>query len=88
MIAHKLTGTRCRCTSCGELFNSTSIFSRHRVGSWKHGSVKRRCLRVYEMIARGWVHNVRGFWIERARIDVTRGAGESATPATLHRRAA
>jgi len=88
MIAHKLTGSRCRCTNCGELFNSASVFSRHRFGSLKGGSVNRQCLTVDEMIARGWVHNVRGFWIERARIDVTRRAGKDVTPATLHRRAA
>lgn len=82
MIAYRLTGIRCRCSCCGERFNSVSIFDRHRVGSYQECSALRRCLSIDEMVVRGWERNARGFWIERQRIDVPlrssdqlRGAG-------------
>jgi hypothetical protein len=61
----RLTGSRCRCQSCGELFNSVSVFDRHRVGPWTDRGAARRCLTVAEMEARGWLRRVAGFWIER-----------------------
>src|SRR6516165_8365228 len=63
--AYRLTGSRCRCGACGELFNSVSVFDRHRVGPWTDKGVQRRCLSAEEMSARGWQTNVKGFWIER-----------------------
>lgn len=84
MIARKLTGNRCRCTACGDYFNSTSTFDRHRAGSfappgvWHH---QRRCLTSAELVAKGWRRNVRGFWIERpreaatARVEAAPGVG-------------
>lgn len=70
MSAPKLTGNRCRCAACGDLFNSTSAFDRHRagtfapLGTWPHA---RRCLTAEELQAKGWSRNGAGFWIERAR---------------------
>ena len=63
----RLTGSRCRCTSCGEYFNSVSIFDLHRVGSWQDRGAHRRCLTVEEMRARGYLKNASGFWIEKSR---------------------
>lgn len=60
----RLTGRRCACSGCGEIFNSTSVFDRHRIGT---AGVNRRCLTVEEMTARGFSRNARGFWRERAQ---------------------
>jgi hypothetical protein len=76
MIAYRLTGSRCRCASCGEYFNSVSIFDRHRVGLWDCAGKHRRCLSVDEMRRRGWLLNPRRFWIERRRLDDTRSRGD------------
>ena len=70
MIAYRLTGTRCLCACCGELFNSVSVFDRHRIGSYQELGALRRCQSVDDMVVRGWARNARGFWIERERIDV------------------
>lgn len=70
MTGPKLTGNRCRCAACGDYFNSTSTFDRHRAGTfaargtWPHA---RRCLTTEELHAKGWARNVVGFWIERPR---------------------
>ncbi len=64
MTGPRLTGNRCQCTGCNELFSSVREFDRHRVGSfaepgeWAH---KRRCLTPAELDARGWRCNDRGF---------------------------
>jgi len=60
-----LTGNRCQCTACGDFFNSTSTFDRHRTGRFDVPG-DRRCLSADELIARGWSRNTAGFWIERA----------------------
>lgn len=62
-----LTGKRCRCSACGEHFNSDSTFSRHRVGDYEREGRNRRCLRTLDLVAKGWSKNAAGFWIERAR---------------------
>jgi hypothetical protein len=80
MIAARLTGSRCRCTACGGLFNSVSVFDRHRVGNWESRGANRRCLTVAEMRNRGWRINARGFWIERSRIDTTHRSSVAAVP--------
>ncbi|GAB3749716.1 FDXHR family putative zinc-binding protein [Lysobacter olei] len=89
MTGPSLGSARCQCTACGELFNRTRVFDRHRVGEyakrgeWAHS---RRCLTPAEMQARGWRRNAAGFWVMDA-LDAagqarTRGdAGRSATPA-------
>lgn len=30
----KLTGNRCKCTACGEYFNSVAAFEKHRTGAY------------------------------------------------------
>jgi hypothetical protein len=59
-----LTGNRCQCTGCGDIFNSTSTFDRHGTGCFDVPG-NRRCLSGDELIARGWSRNTAGFWIER-----------------------
>ncbi len=55
-----LRGDRNQCPTCGEYFNSTKAFDRHRTGRF---GVDRRCMTVVEMTARGMVLNKAGFWI-------------------------
>lgn len=80
----KLIGNRCRCSGCGEHFNSGSAFDGHRVGTFgtfrKPGS--RRCLTVAEMQAKGWLSNAAGFWITSKcpAIAVTTRAGAAIGP--------
>lgn len=89
MVALRLNGNRCRCTACGEHFNSVSTFDRHRVGGWQGRGADRRWLNPSEMRANGWSLNARGFWIERKRpperIDRTRHSGAAVQTATLAR---
>ncbi len=54
-----LRGDRNQCAGCGCLFNSTHAFEKHRAG--EHG-VSRRCLSEGEMLAKGMVLGVDGFW--------------------------
>jgi hypothetical protein len=69
MTAYRLTGSRCRCPACSDLFNSVSVFDRHRVGPWTDRGIHRRCLTRAEMTERGWSVSPAGFWIERRRLD-------------------
>lgn len=81
MIAYRLTGSRCRCASCGERFNSLSTFDRHRIGPWTDRGAHRRCLEPEELVRKGWQRNVGGFWIERRRPDGARRSGDPQRPA-------
>lgn len=54
-----LRGDRNQCGSCGEYFNSTHAFEKHRHGEF---GVDRRCLTVGEMGAKGMVYGEDGFW--------------------------
>lgn len=80
MNGPRLTGSRCQCCKCGEIFNSTSTFTRHRVGNWESLGANRRCLNPDQMTARGWSRNPEGFWIERKRIDAARIGRDVALP--------
>lgn len=80
-LAYRLTGSRCRCAACGALFNSVSVFDRHRVGPWTDQGAHRRCLNRDEMIRRGWCVSKVGFWIERRRLDRKRSGGDQPPPA-------
>lgn len=73
MTHPKLTGRRCECTGCGELFNSESAFDRHRVGDFAGtgGLSSRRCLTEPELLAAGWSRNEAGAWITRPFLAVT-----------------
>jgi len=55
----RLTGSRCVCRTCGQYFNSVSMFDAHRIGL--HPS--RRCLSPFELAQRGYTLNPKGFWI-------------------------
>jgi hypothetical protein len=69
----RLRGDRCRCPSCGELFNSTHAFDRHRAGSLPDG---RRCLTAPEMVSRRMSINSAGFWVTETRANrARRGIG-------------
>jgi predicted DNA-binding transcriptional regulator AlpA len=88
-ILRRLTGSRCRCPTCDEYFNSTSAFDRHRAGPWRDQGMHRRCLSADEMTARGWRLNAKGFWIERQRpvagLDRARISGDQVAPAVRGR---
>lgn len=65
MTGLTLTGCRCQCVACGDYFGNVVGFDRHRVGWY---GVDRHCLTAGELASRGWVRNVRGFWL-RARAE-------------------
>jgi hypothetical protein len=70
----RLTGQRCRCGACGELFNSTYSFDTHRVGRFE---VDRRCQSAAEMIDAGMSRNAGGFWITETRDQRQKRTGSS-----------
>jgi len=55
----KLTGSRCQCRACGEYFNSTYAFDKHRFGKPE----KRYCMSEYVMLSEGLSRNKALFWI-------------------------
>lgn len=63
-----LRGDRNQCPSCGEFFNSSHAFDKHRTGSFGRLGVpsSRRCLTVPEMVGKGHEKNYAGFWITLA----------------------
>jgi hypothetical protein len=58
-VKRKLTGDHCFCSVCGEYFNSTRAFDKHRVGSW----LTRRCRTPGEMLEVGMVTSSTDWWI-------------------------
>jgi hypothetical protein len=56
----KLSGDRNQCCACGQLFNSTFAFDKHRTGEF---GKDRRCLTTDEMKAKGMAVNAAGFWV-------------------------
>jgi hypothetical protein len=59
----KLSGDRNQCPGCGEFFNSTFAFDKHRTGAF---GKDRRCLTAEEMQDKGMGRNAAGFWISSA----------------------
>lgn len=59
----KLGANRCQCGTCGEYFNSTVAFDKHRV---LDGNT-RRCLRPVEMTEKGMAVSQRGWWVGSVR---------------------
>ncbi len=55
-----LRGDRNQCGSCGELFNSSAAFDKHRMGDF---GKDRRCRSQEEMRGKGMAKNAAGFWI-------------------------
>jgi hypothetical protein len=72
-----LRGDRCLCRACGEFFNSTFMFDKHRRGKYPGG---RRCLTPAELEAKGHVRNEAGFWISTARETVPEILGPAIDP--------
>jgi hypothetical protein len=60
----KLGSNRCQCASCGEYFNSTAAFGKHRTGEY---GTDRRCRTPFEMTEAGMVVSQRGWWVTSAR---------------------
>ena len=56
----KLTGDRNQCRTCGQYFNSSKAFDKHRIGSFSKDT--RRCMSQDEMLAAGMVLRDDGFW--------------------------
>jgi hypothetical protein len=69
VIARTLRGDRCLCRTCGEYFNSTAAFDKHRVGPYdlKAPHYGRRCRTPDEMRAAGMAPNPDGWWTTDAR---------------------
>ena len=55
-----LRGDRNQCGACGQYFNSSHAFDKHRVG--EHQNNKRRCLSIMDMTAKGMFVGDDGFW--------------------------
>jgi hypothetical protein len=68
-----LNGDHCRCSACGEHFNSTHAFDMHRVRP--HVPIKepiqRRCLLPAEMLAKRMKVSGRGYWITYGTVGST-----------------
>jgi hypothetical protein len=60
---------KCRCSICGEYFNSSGAFGRHRVGPFAPiGKPEtRRCLSVEEMLAKDFFKKSSGHWARGKR---------------------
>ena len=62
----RLTGSRNLCSACGEHFNSTATFDKHRTGGYQ--PPHRRCASPAEMRVAGMSLNTAGFWIITKRV--------------------
>lgn len=65
-----LSGDRNQCPTCGECFNSTAAFDKHRTGAFgapmgdgTYMMHTRRCRSVEEMMGIGMSKNAHGFWV-------------------------
>ncbi|QBE66829.1 hypothetical protein [Pseudoduganella lutea] len=56
----QLNGDRNQCPGCGEYFNSSFAFDKHRTGDF---GTNRRCLTVPEMESKKMAKNTAGFWV-------------------------
>lgn len=66
----RLGESRCQCSACGDYFNSTAAFDRHRCGEFaKPGKVDgmRGCKTRAQMVMDGMERNRAGFWITERR---------------------
>lgn len=54
-----LRGDRNQCAACGELFNSSHAFEKHRHGDY---GIDRRCMTEAEMLAKGMHKGADNFW--------------------------
>jgi hypothetical protein len=63
-MSRTLRGDHCQCPACGEYFNSTRAFDKHRTGTYT--PMQRRCLSPDEMRAKGMLVSARGWWLTSA----------------------
>ena len=63
MTNRKLNGDHCRCAACGEYFNSTAAFDKHRIGDM----TMRSCRTPDVMRAVGMQISSTGWWITESR---------------------
>ena len=56
----KVNGDRNQCAGCGELFNSTAAFDKHRTGEF---GKNRRCMTVHEMLSKKMAKNAANYWV-------------------------
>jgi hypothetical protein len=68
-LSRKLSGDRCFCRTCGEYFNSSAAFDKHRIGTLdpKASHYGRRCRTVEQMQAAGMELSKAGWWLRDAR---------------------
>lgn len=61
----RLKGRKARCGVCAEYFNSPAAFDKHRTGEYTQRSpgYGRRCLSPEEMLLKGMVKTVAGYWV-------------------------
>ena len=64
-----LRGDRNQCAGCGEFFNSTFAFEKHRAG--EHAGNGRRCLTPDQMREKGMDKNAADFWVGNPREDAS-----------------
>lgn len=67
-----LRGDHNQCPSCGQLFNSSAAFDKHRTGDFQSS---RRCRDGLEMLSLGMGINRAGFWVTKLREQGGRGYG-------------
>ena len=60
----KTTHTKCLCTTCGDYFNSTAAFDKHRTGEHATG---RRCMTHQERRSIKMDTNLQGYWVTALR---------------------
>ncbi len=74
-VSH-LTGRRCACGNCGELFNSLPAFDKHRINiPGTRGD--RGCRDELEMIEAGMSVNLAGYWVTEAMLNDPFGGDEN-----------
>ena len=56
----ELHGDHNQCPGCGQYFNSTFAFDKHRIGAF---GVDRRCMDLQEMEKAGMALNAGGWWV-------------------------
>jgi hypothetical protein len=83
-MSRMLRGDHSQCPGCGEYFNSTYAFDKHRTG--RYAPMQRRCLSLDEMRALGMVISATGWWLSMASkrpilpSDAITGAAIGSTP--------
>lgn len=58
-----LRGDRNECPTCGQVFNSSPAFDKHRAGTFSPPG--RHCLSPDQMTAKGMAKNKAGFWVTK-----------------------